>query len=199
MKSFEEFCGETNIIPAGVRLSFAEWMEILASYRDYCDCHEAPGDRERTATSCESQDTTARVVRMPLRELIDSLSLLNALKSDHERWVEIVNFPEYGTFSVEFLSKGKEPDSASVSEQGEAGGVIDARPWHLGAQLLELVIKRERIWGGELSHSKHEFFLPARYWECENPHCTCAMICKSLFFFRAFSTSRCFAGKNDVW
>ena len=57
----------------------------------------------RTATPTESQDTTARVVRMPLRELIDSLALLDALKSEEERWVEIVNFPEYGTFSVEFL------------------------------------------------------------------------------------------------
>ena len=110
MKSFEEFCGETNIIPAGVRLSFAEWMEVLASYRDYCDRHEAPGDRERTATSSESQDTTARIVQMPLQDFIDSLSLLDALKSEEERWVEIVNFPECGTFSVEFLGQGEKTD-----------------------------------------------------------------------------------------
>ena len=106
MKSFHEFCGETNIIFAGVQVSFAEWMEVLASYRDYCDRHEAPGDRETTETPTDSQDTTPRIVQMPLRELIDSLALLDALKSEGERWVEIVNFPEYGTFSVEFLRQG---------------------------------------------------------------------------------------------
>ena len=68
----------------------------------------------------ESHDTTPRIVQMPLRELIDSLALLDALKSEEERWVEVVNFPEYGTFSVEFLLKGKEPDSVSEPEQEEA-------------------------------------------------------------------------------
>ena len=116
MKRFEEFCGETNIIPAGVRLSFAEWMEACASYREYCDRHEAPGDRERTATSTESQDTSPRIVQMPLQDFIDSLSLLDALKSEAERWVEIVNFPEYGTFSVEFLGQREEPDRSSEPE-----------------------------------------------------------------------------------
>ena len=110
MKSFDEFCGETNIIPAGVRLSFAEWMEVLASYRDYCDRHEAPGDRERTATSTELQDTAPQIVQMPLRDLIDSLALLDALKSEDDRWVEVVDFPEYGTFSVEFLWQGEKTD-----------------------------------------------------------------------------------------
>ena len=129
MKSFIEFCGETNIVPAGVRLSFAEWMEVLASYREYCDRHEASGDRETTETPTESQDTTARVVRMPLRELIDSLALLDALKSEEERWVEIVNFPEYGTFSVEFLSQGEETDRSSDSEQEEAGEGEDEPLW----------------------------------------------------------------------
>ena len=51
----------------------------------------------------ESQDTSPRIVQMPLKNLIDSLALLDALKSEDDRWVEIVNFPEYGTFSVEFL------------------------------------------------------------------------------------------------
>ena len=121
MKSFIEFCGETNIIFAGVQVSFAEWMEACASYREYCDRHEDPGDRERAATSTDSQDTSPRIVQMPLRDLIDQLSLLDALKSEDDRWVEIVNSPEYGTFSVEFLGQGEEPDSASVSEQEEAG------------------------------------------------------------------------------
>ena len=112
MKSFEEFCGETNIIPAGVRLSFAEWMEACARYREYCDRHEAPGDRERTAISTESQDTSPRIVQMPLKNLIDSLALLDALKSEDDRWVEIVNFPEYGTFSVEFLEQREEPEGS---------------------------------------------------------------------------------------
>ena len=112
MKSFHEFCGETNIIFAGVQVSFAEWMEACASYREYCDRHEAPGDRERTATSTESQDTSPRIVQMPLSELIDSLSLLDALKSEADRWVEVVDFPEYGTFSVEFLEQGEKTDGA---------------------------------------------------------------------------------------
>ena len=117
MKSFEEFCGETNIIPAGVRLSFAEWMEVLASYRDYCDRHEAPGDRERTATSSESQDTTARIVQMPLQDFIDSLSLLDALKSDHERWVEIhLDYPVYDSFTFQIFMHCEEPDRSSDPE-----------------------------------------------------------------------------------
>ena len=66
--------------------------------------------RETTETSTESQDTSPRIVQMPLRELIDSLSLLDALKSEADRWVEIVNFPEYGTFSVEFLGQGEKTD-----------------------------------------------------------------------------------------
>ena len=62
--------------------------------------------------STESQDTSPRIVQMPLSELIDSLSLLDALKSEADRWVEIVNFPEYGTFSVEFLEQGEKTDGA---------------------------------------------------------------------------------------
>ena len=122
MKSFIEFCGATNIIFAGVQVSFAEWMEACASYRDYCDRHEAPGDRERTATSTESQDTSPRIVQMPLRELIDSLALLDALKSEADRWVEVVNFPEYGTFSVEFLGQRGAADRSSEPEQEGARG-----------------------------------------------------------------------------
>jgi hypothetical protein len=43
----------------------------------------------------------------------------DALKSSDERWVEIVNFPEYRTFSVEFLGERVEPDGES--EREEAG------------------------------------------------------------------------------
>ena len=68
--------------------------------------------RETTETPTDSQDTTPRVVRMPLQNLIDSLALLDALKSEAERWVEIVNFPEYGTFSVEFLEQREEPEGS---------------------------------------------------------------------------------------
>ena len=66
--------------------------------------------RHTSEASTESQDTTPRIVQMPLRELIDSLALLDALKSEEERWVEVVNFPEYGTFSVEFLGQGEKTD-----------------------------------------------------------------------------------------
>ena len=79
--------------------------------------------RETTETSTESQDTASRIVQMPLRELIDSLALLDALKSKEERWVEVVNFPEYGTFSVEFLAQSEEAETEREEAEGsERGG-----------------------------------------------------------------------------
>ena len=73
-----------------------------------------------TPTDLESQDTAPRIVQMPLSDLIDSLALVAALKSEADRWVEIVNFPEYHTFSVEFLERRGESGSASQPEGEEA-------------------------------------------------------------------------------
>ena len=105
MKSFRQFCRDKSVAPM---------------VREQLPC--TPMVRETTEPPTDQQGTAPRIVQMPLRELIDSLELLAAHKSEEERWVEIVDFPEYGTFSVEFLAQRVEPDSASEPEQEEAEG-----------------------------------------------------------------------------
>ena len=87
----------------------------MNSFKTFC--------RETTEISSEPQDTSPRIVQMPLKNLIDSLALLDALKSEEERWVEVVNFPEYGTFSVEFLAQSEEAETEREEAEGsERGG-----------------------------------------------------------------------------
>ena len=64
----------------------------------------------KTETPAESQNTTpGTYVVMPLRELIDALSLFEAQKSDAEHWVEIcTDFVAYDCISVNFFMQGEE-------------------------------------------------------------------------------------------
>ena len=105
MKSFKQYCREKSLAPM-VHTKLPCTVMV----------------RETTEAPTDPQDTAQRIVQMPLRELIDSLEVFAAQKSEVERWVEIVDFPEYGTFSVEFLAQRVEPDSASEPEQEEAEG-----------------------------------------------------------------------------
>ena len=107
MKSFRQFCRDKSVAP-------------MVHTESPC----TPMVRETTETPTDPQDSAQRIVQMPLRELIDSLEVFAAHKSEVERWVEIVDFPEYGTFSVEFLAQRVEPDSASEPEQEEAEGSV---------------------------------------------------------------------------
>ena len=108
MKSFRQFCRDKSLAPTVEK-------ELPCTVMV----------REKTESPTDSSDTAQRIVQMPLRELIDSLEVFAAHKSEAERWVEIVDFPEYGTFSVEFLAQSEEPEpehereEAARSESGE--------------------------------------------------------------------------------
>ena len=58
----------------------------------------------------ESQDTTpGTYIVMPLRELIDALSLFEAQKSETEHLVEVcLDFVAYDCISVNFFMQGEE-------------------------------------------------------------------------------------------
>jgi hypothetical protein len=46
---------------------------------------------------------------MPLQNLIDSLALLDALKSEDDHWVEIhLDYPLYDPFTVHIFTQGEE-------------------------------------------------------------------------------------------
>ena len=106
MKSFRQFCRDKYLAP-------------MIHTESPC----TPMVRETTETPTEPQDTAPRILQMPLRELIDSLELLAAHKSEAERWVEIVDFPEYSTFSVEFLAQSEEAETEREEAAGsERGG-----------------------------------------------------------------------------
>ena len=99
-------CRETNISQKESHRTFVKIMEDLAARRDFF-CGMI---RNSKASYADPEDPAPRIVQMPLQDFIDSLSLLDARKSEEERWVEVVDFPEYGTFSVEFLWQGEKTD-----------------------------------------------------------------------------------------
>ena len=120
-------CRETNISQKESHRTFVKIMEDLAARRDFF-CGMI---RNSKASYADPEDTAPQIVQMPLQDFIDSLSLLDALKSDHERWVEIhLDYPVYDSFTFQIFMHREEPDIVSEPERGEAGGVIDARPWH---------------------------------------------------------------------
>ena len=108
MKSFRQFCRDKYLAP-------------MVHTESPC----TPMVRETTETPTDQQGTAPRILQMPLRELIDSLELLAAHKSEAERWVEIVNFLEYGTFSVEFLAPREEPEPEQ--EEADSQSALSAR------------------------------------------------------------------------
>ena len=110
MKNFRQWCRDKSLAPM---------------VREQLPC--TPMVRETTEPPTDQQGTAPRIVQMPLRELIDSLELLAAHKSEAERWVEIVDFPEYGTFSVEFLAQSEEPEPEHEREEADSQSALSAR------------------------------------------------------------------------
>ena len=108
MKSFRQFCRDKSVAPmVDTKLPCTFLI------------------RETTETPTDTHDTAQRIVQMPLRELIDSLEVFAAQKSEVERWVEIVDFPEYGTFSVEFLAQSEEAETER--EEADSQSALSAR------------------------------------------------------------------------
>ena len=106
-------CRETNISQKESHRTFVKIMEDLAARRDFF-CGMI---RNSKASYADPEDPAPRIVQMPLQDFIDSLALLNALKSEHERWVEIhLDYPVYDSFTFQIFMHCEEPDRSSEPE-----------------------------------------------------------------------------------